>query len=158
MLSLTGSQPVDHVTCTCLLRLLLSKLWRYQLLIYNFSFAWRTSFYHFWVQVSSFLPFTVGSLYIFLYVTLYSLHFCLYFASVLKSFLWVSWLPVFWTVHLIVWQSIVLCVREWSEGGQCCLFGSCPSFNHLPHYPQVNCALFGTALVLIPGWVGLCMF
>ena len=63
----------------------------------------------------SFLPFTVGSLYIFLYFTLYSLHF---FCHHTQPFLWASWLPVFWTVYLIGWLSlhhlVVFFLELWS--------------------------------------------
>ena len=46
---------------------------------------------------------------------------------------------------------------EGSERDQCHLLCSLPVFSHFPHFPhfpQSNWAL----LVLIPGWVGLCMF
>ena len=49
---------------------------------------------------------------------------------------------------------VVLSVGEGSEREQCCLPGSWPAFSHFPCYPQANWAL----LVLIPKWVGLCMF
>ena len=44
--------------------------------------------------------------------------------------------------------------REGSEREQCGLLPSLPDFSHSLCYPQANWAL----LVLIPGWVGLCMF
>ena len=49
---------------------------------------------------------------------------------------------------------VALYVGEGSEREQCCLFSSLPAFSHFPCYPQANWAL----LVLIPKWVGLCMF
>ena len=52
-----------------------------------------------------FLPLTVGSLYIFLYFILHSLHF-FSFCDHSQPLLWASWLPVFWTVHLIGWLSL----------------------------------------------------
>ena len=53
-----------------------------------------------------FLPFTVGSLYILLYSTLGILHLFLHFCDQAQSVLWASWLPVFWTLHLIGWLSL----------------------------------------------------
>ena len=59
----------------------------------------------------SFLPVTVGSLYIFLYFTLHSLHFFLYFVTIFNQ----SWLPVFWTAHLIGWLSLCCLVIFYLE-------------------------------------------
>ena len=50
--------------------------------------------------------------------------------------------------------SVTLYVGEGTERDQCCLLCSLQVFSHFPHHPQANWAL----LVLIPGWVGLCMF
>ena len=48
-----------------------------------------------------FFLFTVGSLYIFLYFTFHSLHFFPLICNHTQPFLWASWLPLFWTLHLI---------------------------------------------------------
>ena len=69
----------------------------------------------------SFLPFTVGSLYILLYFSFRSLHFFLYFGTILNHFLWASWLPVFWTLHLIGWLSLH-CLVVFFSGALICSF------------------------------------
>ena len=57
-----------------------------------------------------------------------------------------AWQP---TSCLVMWY-----VGQGSEREQLYLLRSLPVFSHFPGYPQSNWAL----LVLIPGWVGFCMF
>ena len=49
---------------------------------------------------------------------------------------------------------VVLYVREQSEKEQCCFVGSWLAFSHFLHYPTANWAF----QLLIPRWVGFCMF
>ena len=84
-----------------------------------FSFFWLNVYFFLLLQIvdlsPSFLPFTVGSLYIFLYFALHS-HHLFYFVSVLNHFCEHPWLPVFWTLHLIGWLSLhclVLFLELW---------------------------------------------
>ena len=85
-------------------------------LIYFLIFSGISFWFNIWLSLfgrysifmtwgPGFLLFTGVSLYIFLYFTLHSLHFFLFFLSILKPFLWASWLPVFWNVCIIGWIS-----------------------------------------------------
>ena len=70
---------------------------------YFFILFWLNFYFFFLLQIVDlspcFLPFTVGSLYIF-FISL-----CIVFTSLFCShtqlLLWAFWLPVFWTLHLI---------------------------------------------------------
>ena len=76
-----------------------------------FILFWLNVYFFVLLQIidlsSGFLPFSVDSLYTFFYFIFHSLHFFLYFANILNQF-WASWLPLFWTVHLIGWLSLSL--------------------------------------------------
>ena len=89
-----------------------------------------------------FLPF-FGSLYIFISLcTAFTSSFILYPYS---TFLWASWLPVFWTLHVIGWLSpchLVLFLKFWSVLS----FG--PYFFVSAHL--LHCK--GRSLSYSPGW------
>ena len=90
----------------------------------------------------SFLPFTVGSLYILFYFTLGSLHFFLHFVTKLN---WASWLPMFWTPHQKGCLSpchLALFLEFWSVLS----FG--PYFFVLSHLLHCD----GQSLRYLPGW------